>query len=184
VDANGTPLGDGAGWLSSPEGLSFGWEFAGNSADLNYHHVAGQDATSGVLLFATLAPDTSRFGRFTYTLTATDSDLNVSNVEGDDAVEKAFKLTYTAINAADPVTISKKKNAAKTSAVFTADMGEDSAFDTVYFTVEKKNGNVVEYARRANANGIAKLTLNRRNTTIYVYASYDADTDVIKCVFK
>ena len=110
--------------------------------------------------------------------------MNVSNVEGDDAVEKAFKLTYTAINAADPVTISKKRNAAKTSAVFTADMGEDSAFDTVYFTVEKKNGNVVEYARRANATGIAKLTLNRRNTTIYVYASYDADTDVIKCVFK
>ena len=63
-------------------------------------------------------------------------------------------------------------------------MGEDAAFELVYFTIEKANGNVVEYARRANANGVAKLTLNRRNTTIYVYASESADTDVIKCVFK
>ena len=184
VDANGVPLGDGANILSSNDtGQNFEWEFDGD-ADLNYDRIFGQDATSGLLLFADMDPGTNRFGRFSYTLTATDSNLDISNVDGDDPVEKEFAFTYTAINSADPATITKVRNAAKTSAVFTADMGEDAAFELVYFTIEKANGNVVEYARRANAIGVAKLTLSRRNTTIYVYASESADTDVIKCVFK
>ena len=181
VDANGTPLGDGAAILSSNDtGMNFGWEFDGD-ADLNYDRILGQDATSGLLLFADMDPGTNRFGRFSYTLTATDSDLST---DAGEEVEKEFAKTYTAINSADPATITKVRNAAKTSAVFTADMGEDAAFELVYFTIEKANGNVVEYARRANAIGVAKLTLSRRNTTIYVYASESADTDVIKCVFK
>jgi hypothetical protein len=182
VDADGAPLGDGAGLLTSFDGGSdhFDWAFEGDSA-LRFYRVAGQDATSGLLLFAHINPDSSRFGRFSYTLTATDSDLST---DAGEEVEKEFAKTYTAINSADPATISKVRNAAKTSAVFTADMGEDAAFELVYFTIEKANGNVVEYARRANANGVAKLTLNRRNTTIYVYASESTDTDVIKCVFK
>jgi hypothetical protein len=110
--------------------------------------------------------------------------LDVSIGDGEDPVEKTFTFTYTAINSADPVTISKVRNAAKTQAVFTADMGEDAAYEIVYFTVEKANGTVAEYGRRANAIGVAKLTLNRRNTTVYVYASEVDDTDVIKCVFK
>ena len=63
-------------------------------------------------------------------------------------------------------------------------MGEDAAFDVVSFTVELKNGTVVVYDRRANANGVAKLTLSKRTTTIFVYASYNADTNVMKCVFR
>jgi hypothetical protein len=166
------------------DGNGFQWAFDGDDDNLNFEKNFFTDATSGLLLFATLEPDTNRFGRFSYTLTAADSNLDVSRNDGDDPVEKSFSFAYTAINSADPVTISKVRNAAKTIAVFTADMGEEAAFELVYFTVEKANGTVVEYARRANATGVAKLTLNRRNTTIYVYASEVEDTDVIKCVFK
>ena len=181
VDANGAPLGDGAGL--GYDNLNFGLEFSGDSS-LDVDIKFGRDATSGLFLMAAIKPDTNRFGRFTYTITAGDSDYNVSQVDGDDAVAKTYTFIYTAINAADPVTITKVRNAAKTQAVFTADMGEDAAFETVYFTVEKANGTVVEYGRRANGVGVATLTLNRRNTTIYVYASEMDDTDVIKCVFK
>lgn len=181
VDANGAPLGDGAGL--DDDGLNFDLEFSGDSSleeDIKY----GRDATSGLFLMAAIKPNTSRFGRFTYTITAGDSDYNVSQVNGDDPVAKTYTFTYTAINPAAPVTITKVRNAAKTTAVFTADMGETSAFEIVYFTVEKANGTNVEYARRANGVGVATLTLNRRNTTIYVYASELDDTDVIKCVFR
>ena len=116
-------------------------------------------------------------------MTALDSDLAIT-AAGDDAVEKAFTKTFTALNSSSTATLTKVRNAAKTVAVFTANMGEDAAFDVVTFTVELKRGIVVEYNRRANANGVAKLTLSKRNTTVYVYASYLDDTNVLKSVFR
>ena len=177
VDEDGVSLGDGA------RDMDFDWSFSGD-ADLDHSTgYATHRATGGVATVGYLEPDTSRFGRFTYTVTAADSDLAIT-AAGDDAVEKAFTKTFTAINSASSSTITKVRNAAKTIAVFTADMGEDAAFDTVVFTVELKNGTVVEYNRRANANGVAKLTLSKRNTTVYVYATYNDDTNVIKSVFR
>jgi len=184
VDEDGRPLGDGA------HDVNFGWEFDGDelldfSSGIGEYTEDYEDRTvlGGEFTLGTLAPDLSRFGRHTYTVTAADSDLAISGA-GDDPVAKEFTKTYLAINSASPSTITKVRNAAKTTAVFTADMGEDAAFDTVYFTVELKNGNVVEYSRRANAIGVAKLTLSKRNTTIYVYASYEDDTNVLKCRFR
>jgi len=177
VDEDGVPLGDGA------TAMDFGWDFDG---DPLLDFTSGIDtvrAFGGELLAGQLGPNVSRFGRFTYTVTAADSDLAIT-AAGDDAVAKDFVKTYTAINNATGATITKVRNAAKTSVTFTADMGEDAAFDVVTFTVELKNGTVVEYNRRANAIGIAKLSLSKRNTTIYVYASYLDDTNVMKCVFR
>jgi len=177
VDEDGVSLGDGA------RDMDFDWSFSGD-ADLDHSTgYATHRATGGVATVGYLEPVTSRFGRFTYTVTAADSDLAIT-AAGDDAVEKAFTKTFTAINSASSSTITKVRNAAKTIAVFTADMGEDAAFDTVVFTVELKRGTVVEYNRRANANGVAKLTLSKRNTTVFVYATYNDDTNVIKSVFR
>jgi hypothetical protein len=176
VDENGTPLGDGA------DDVDFDWDFEGD-ADLNWDDYGLVPAAGGEIVLGDIEPDTTRFGRFTYTVTALDSDLAIT-AAGDDAVEKAFAKTFTAVNSASAASISKVRNAAKTTAIFTADMGEDAAFDVVSFTVELKNGTVVVYDRRANANGVAKLTLSKRTTTIYVYASYNSDTNVMKCVFR
>jgi len=174
VDEDGISLGDGA------DCVDFDWDFDGD-ADLTWFDDGCEDAAGGEVVFATLTPDTTRFGRFTYTVTAADSDLSTDVGE---EVEKAFTKTFTAVNSASAATITKVRNAAKTTAIFTADMGEDAAFDVVSFTVELKNGTVVVYDRRANANGVAKLTLSKRTTTIYVYASYNSDTNVIKSVFR
>jgi hypothetical protein len=174
VDEDGVSLGDGALCVD------FDWDFDGD-ADLDSTNSGCQDAAGGEVLLGTLEPDTTRFGRFTYTVTAADSDLST---DVDEEVEKAFTKTFTAVNSASAATISKVRNAAKTTAIFTADMGEDAAFDVVSFTVELKNGTVVVYDRRANANGVAKLTLSKRRTTIYVYASYNEDTNVMKSVFR
>ena len=174
VDENGVSLGDGA------DCVDFDWDFDGD-ADLVWVDNGCDDATGGEYLLGTLEPDTTRFGRFTYTVTAADSDLSTDVGE---EVEKAFAKTFTAVNSASAASISKVRNAAKTTAIFTADMGEDAAFDVVSFTVELKNGTVVVYDRRANADGVAKLTLSKRTTTIYVYASYNSDTNVMKCVFR
>jgi hypothetical protein len=176
VDANGTPLGDGAA------DVDFDWSIEGDS-DLNFDDYNDEYAVGGEIELGDLTPDTTRFGRFTYTLTANDSDLAITYA-GDDAVAKSFTKTFTALNGSTAAVITKVRNAAKTTAVFTADMGEDAAFDVVSFTVELKNGTVVVYDRRANANGVAKLTLSKRNTTIFVYGSYLADTNVMKCVFR
>mgnify|MGYP003332288323 FL=1 len=52
--------------------------------------------------------------------------------------------------------------------------------------MEKANGNVVEFRRRANGDGVATLVLARRNTTIYVYAFSETsdESDTIKVKFK
>jgi len=176
VDENGISLGDGA------DCVDFDWDFTGD-ADLEWNDNDCMDAAGGEVTIGYLTPDTTRFGRFTYTVTALDSDLAIT-AAGDDAVEKAFTKTFTALNSSSAATLTKVRNAAKTVAVFTANMGEDAAFDVVTFTVELKRGIVVEYNRRANANGVAKLTLSKRNTTVYVYASYLDDTNVLKSVFR
>jgi hypothetical protein len=174
VDEDGISLGDGA------DCVDFDWDFEGD-ADLDWTNNGCDVAVGGEYLLGMLEPITTRFGRFTYTVTAADSDLSTDVGE---EVEKAFTKTFTAVNSASAATITKVRNAAKTTAIFTADMGEDAAFDVVSFTVELKNGTVVVYDRRANANGVAKLTLSKRRTTIYVYASYNSDTNVMKSVFR
>lgn len=174
VDKSGISLGDGAACVD------FDWSFEGD-ADLDDFDEGCEVAVGGEIVAATLTPDTTRFGRFTYTWTAADSDLSTA---ANATVEKSFTKTFTAINSASAATITKVRNAAKTTAIFTADMGEDAAFDVVSFTVELKNGTVVVYDRRANGEGVAKLTLSKRNTTIYVYASYNEDTNVMKSVFR
>ncbi len=174
VDEDGISLGDGA------DCVDFDWDFDGD-ADLDWTDDGCDEAAGGEYLLGSLEPDTDRFGRFTYTVTAADSDLST---DAGEEVEKEFTKTFTAVNSASEATISKVRNAARTTAIFTADMGEDAAFDVVSFTVELKNGTVVVYDRRANAEGVAKLTISKRNTTIYVYASYNSDTNVIKSRFR
>jgi hypothetical protein len=190
VDEDGRPMGDGS------TAVDFDWSIDGAAVieagffDAGNANLAiGGKVELGAL--CTIAAgvcagtpnlDFGRSGRFTYVLTADDSNLSTAlDVEAD------FTLTYTVVGE-DASTISGTRNAAKTRATITADMGESNAFVRVEFYVELANGNVKTYVRRANADGIATLVQARRRTTVYVYADEaetgGVPTDVIKVVFK
>ena len=58
-------------------------------------------------------------------------------------------------------------------------------------TFDWENGDGTKYgtvSRRANINGVAKFSMARRNTSIFVYASgcenYSAETDWVKARFR
>jgi hypothetical protein len=176
VDADGKPLGDGA------DDVNFDWEVTSGDtlldASIGYESVvAGRTVRGGDFIAATLNPNVTRDGRFTYVITALDSDLDT-----DDDVEKAFSNKYT-VGQTDGV-LTRTRNAAKTVAVFRADMGEDAAFDIVTFYVELASGRVVEYDRLSNADGVATLTLAKRNTKIYVFADYLGATNQVAARFR
>jgi len=182
VDSAGRPLGDGA-YIGEDDVTcdDFDWSLFSGDETLNEDFDGFTDyVVGGECELGTLSPDVSRMGRFSYTLEADESDLS------DEGVSKKFALSYLA-GGTDDVTISLKRNAAKTVATITFDGGEDAAFSFVYFQVEKSNGTVAEMRRRADADGIAKLVLARRNTTYYVYAFSDAsasESDTIKVRFR
>jgi hypothetical protein len=183
VAGNGGPLGDGSGVTCD----EFDWDVVAYTTEDLEDTIAGADEVlDGECEVGLLEPgktaELPRFGKFTYTLTALDPDLG--DVDED---EVDFVLTYTATSTVDAVTIARVRNAAKTVATITFDGGEGAAFESVYFQVEKANGTVVELRRRANGDGVARLVLARRNTTVYVYAYAGVagdESDTIKVVFR
>ena len=183
VDENGLPLGDGA---SAAPDYTWTIDFGSSALEEALANVApaGGEMKIGILEPGKTAalPD---FGKYSYVLTAADSDLAVTDA-GDDAVEKDFSLAYYAVSSTADTTITVTMNKKKSSARIVADMGEEARGDSVYFQVELRNGDVKEYKRRANADGVAQLVLNKRRTTNYVWAALDggADTDTVKIVFK
>jgi hypothetical protein len=181
VDSAGRPFGDG----STVACDDFTWaDIVYTSDDLDEAAFGTGDIVGGECEVTTLDPDVDRFGKFTYTLKATYPDLGDASAAA--STDKSFVLSYRATGTVDTVTIARVRNAAKTSATITFDGGEGAAFESVYFQVEKANGAVVEYRRRANGDGIARLVLSRRNTTIYVYAFAETgdESDTIKVTFK
>jgi hypothetical protein len=178
VDGAGRPFGDG----SSVACDDFGWTFAGDAL-LNEAAIGTDVVAGGICEVTNLDIDVTRMGRFTYTLEAETPDLG-----DDDADEVTFTLRYVATGS-DDVTISRTRNAAKTRATISADMGEDNAYLRVEFFVELSNGNLKTYTRRANDAGVAVLIQSRRNTTVYVYADLAGEdagspTDVLAVKFK
>lgn len=195
VSANGSALGDGSG-VSCDD---FVWSIAftddafedestivddqdgdvvGGECDLGYLVPGGSDDNPD--LGQSTDDGLGRLGLWSYTVTADDSDLATPGTDKD------FALAYRATGTVDTVTIARVRNAAKTVATITFDGGESAAYESVYFQVEKANGAVAEFRRRANGDGIATLVLSRRNTTIYVYAFAETgdESDTIKVRFR
>ncbi len=188
VDEDGRPLGDGTGALNFGA-LSFDGattiETELGEADIVTTPIAAGEIVGGEIVLADMDDgfDFGRRGKFTYTVTVAAPDLGDTD---EDALTAT--LTYVA-SGSDDVTISATRNAAKTRATISADMGEDNAYSRVEFVVELANGNVKTYTRRANDAGVAVLIQSRRNTTIYVYADLTGDdagspTDVLAVKFK
>jgi len=195
VSANGSAMGDGSGltcddfdWSIEFTDTNFGDEstivddedgdVTDGACDLGYLVPGGNDNDPD--LGETADDGLARYGLWSYTVTAAESDL------AEPGTDKDFALSYRATGTVDAVTIAAVRNAAKRVATITFDGGEGIAFESVYFQVEKANGNVVEFRRRANGDGVATLVLARRNTTIYVYAFSETsdESDTIKVKFK
>jgi hypothetical protein len=191
VSANGQPLGAGSEVYCD----DFDWTIDVGTYDI-YEDSTGFDdeVVDGECTLGQILPgdantdgdaedasdDLGRFGLFSYTVTAGESDF------ANPGTDKDFALSYRATGTVDTVTIARVRNAAKTVATITFDGGEGAAFESVYFQVEKANGAVVEYRRRANGDGIARLVLSRRNTVLYVYAFSETsdESDTIKVRFR
>jgi hypothetical protein len=115
---------------------------------------------------ATLSPNMDYVAKFPYTISVDSSDLQSAT-----AVSKSLATFYTATNAdAVAYTLTRVRNAAKTRATITVNFGAECSNQMVDFDVELANGDVKFLERRANIDGRAVLTIERRNTKIYVKA--------------
>ena len=113
--------------------------------------------------------------------TAAKFEIEVTFADGNgatalnQAVAKSLFYLVSSLNL--DYTLIRVRNASKTSTTWTADWGLDCSNAVVYFDWVNKNGTkgtlatgVSPIARRANFDGVATFTLNRRNMTIYVTA--------------
>ena len=167
VDQAGRPLGAGADIDLDDD---FVLDISANATfegDLNIVLEAGvtMDGTNKIEI-ATLAPNMEYVAKFPYTISVDSSDLQSAT-----AVAKSLATFYTATNAdAEVYTLTRVRNAAKTRATITVNFGAECSNQMVDFDVELANGDVKFLERRANIDGRAVLTIERRNTKIYVKA--------------
>jgi len=135
-------------------------------SDLNItlYTSADMDGTNKTEI-AYLEPDMAYVAKFPYTISVEYADPSVSEAS------KSLATFYTAVNPdAIVYTLSVVRNAAKTRATITVNFGAECSNQMVDFDVELANGDVKFLERRANIDGVAKLTMERRNTKIYVTA--------------
>ena len=167
VDQAGRPLGAGADLDLDDD---FGLDYSANSSfsgdlDFNLYTDVTTDGTTKIEI-GYLTPDMGYVAKFPYTISVDNSDLQSAT-----AVAKSLATFYTATNPDAAVyTLTRVRNAAKTRATITVDFGAECSNQMVDFDVELANGDVKFLTRRANINGVAKLTIERRNTKIYVKA--------------
>ena len=163
TDQAGRPLGAGADIDLDDD---FVLDISGNS-DLGISLETGV-TTNGTnkVEIATLSPNMDYVAKFPYTISVDSSDLQSAT-----AVAKSLATFYTATNADAVIyTLTRVRNAAKTRATITVNFGAECSNQMVDFDVELANGDVKFLERRANIDGVATLTIGRRNTKIYVKA--------------
>jgi hypothetical protein len=166
TDQAGRPLGAGADIDVDAMGLdiSANATFEGDLTIL-LETVVTTDGTTKIEI-ATLAPNMEYVAKFPYTISVDSSDLQSAT-----DVAKSLATFYTATNAdAEVYTLTRVRNAAKTRATITVNFGAECSNQMVDFDVELANGDVKFLERRANIDGVAVLTMERRNTKIYVKA--------------
>jgi len=167
VDQAGRPLGAGVDIDLDDDfvlDISANATFEGE-LNISLETLVTTDGTTKVEI-ATLAPNMEYVAKFPYTISVESSDLQSAT-----AVAKSLATFYTATNAdAEVYTLTRVRNAAKTRATITVNFGAECSNQMVDFDVELANGDVKFLERRANIDGVAVLTIERRNTKIYVKA--------------
>jgi hypothetical protein len=176
TDAAGRPLGVGAGTID------FDTSFVG-SASLGFVDNGPQAVSKGRIEVAYLTPNVAMGAKYPYTIKLANSDLGAAS-----AVAKSQVLSYLATDPNFAVyTATAVRNAAKTKATITVAFGLACSNQRVEWVVERLSGAVNSYYRRANIDGVVKLTLERRNTKVWAYALCNSgaqESSVVRVVFK
>ena len=143
-------------------------------------------STGGKFTLGTITVTNETAKKHKYVIELASTDFYAVNVDGDDAVDATYNLYYTATDAdASPIVPTVTKNAAKTRATITVDCGVADSLEVVEWDVELANGDLIPYSRKANIDGVVKLTLNKRRTTVRVQAyCTDGDSEVKAVSFK
>ena len=100
---------------------------------------------------------------------------------GDGATEGSWTVRFTVTNVAAAPT-SQNLTAGSKKLTATADFGYSAAGTKIAFTLERSNGTVKTYYRKANADGVAKFTLRFRGTyeVTASFGDYITDTVILK----
>ncbi len=100
---------------------------------------------------------------------------------GDGETEGSWTVRITSSNVADAPT-SQTLAAGRKKLTATANFGASAANGKVAFTLERSNGTVKTYYRKANADGVAKFTLRFRGTyeVTASFGDYITDTVILK----
>ena len=149
----------------------------------------------GEIAIGTLSPDVASAKKYSYSVTVnTNFGSAYTSAEPKDEVDpvvtvvtKKYSFVYNASDAdASPIVPTVKKNAAKTKATITVDCGVDSSMELIDWDVELANGDLIPYTRKANIDGVVKLSLSKRNTTVRVqaYCADGTDSEVKAVSFK
>jgi len=124
--------------------------------------------------------------KYGYSVTVIVNAGAYENADDDDAVTKKYSFVYTASDSdATSIVPTVVKNAAKTRATITVDCGLSDSNEYIDWDVELANGDLIPYTRKADIDGVVKLTLNKRRTTVRVQAyCTDGDSEVKAVSFK
>lgn len=164
-DTSGNTMG-----IDASSGLGFVVTAVGND-DLNWDAGVSGFIANGVVRIGCYVPDMARSAKFALEVTLADPDASTGTE--DDLVETFYYVASLEL----PYTLTRVRNAAKTSATWTADWGLSCSNAVVYFDWINKAGTkgtlangTSPIARTANLDGVATFTLKRRNMTVYVTA--------------
>lgn len=140
----------------------------------------------GEFIIDEFQPIVSTAKKYAYSVTVIVNAGAYDSGDDETAVTKKYSFVYTASDAdATSIVPTVTRNAAKTRATITVDCGLSDSNEYVDFDVELANGDLIPYTRKADIDGVVKLTLNKRRTTVRVQAyCTDGDTDVVSVSFK
>jgi hypothetical protein len=145
-------------------------DIAATNSDLGVDDYSGALTAGGKVLIGCINPDMSAAAK--YKLTVTTENPDTSESDEDDLVESFY---YVVSSIDSDYSLTRVRNAAKTSATWTADFGLECSNAIVYFDWENADGTKGTFSgsqlrRRADFDGVATLTLNKRNMVVFVTA--------------
>jgi len=177
VDADGKPMGLSGrpGQSDATIGYNLGltYDLDGNG-DLNIGYSDTYVRTGSEVMLGYMVPDVTGAVGTVYPVDVTLSNWD-ANYDGDLALaDLVARKTYT-VGSSTATIFKPVKTWTKghTKVVFSVDWGLDCSNASVEFDIEKANGDMIAapLRRRADANGVAKLVLEKRKTFVYVYAT-------------
>jgi len=145
-------------------------DIAATNDDLNVDDYSGALTAGGKVLIGCINPEMTAAAKYKLTVTTVNPDTSES--DEDDLVESFY---YVVSSIDSDYSLTRVRNAAKTSATWTADFGLECSNAIVYFDWENADGTKGTFSgsqlrRRANFDGVATLTLNKRNMVVFVTA--------------